>query len=544
MAEMETGKRRVNALGVEQFNALVATHYKAAYVVAFAQLRSRDLAEDATQEAFLRAYLSLEQLKDTQRFAAWVCRIARNIAIDWQRSPANARQRTISADLEREVSQMPDAKASNARDAALAAESRRQLDAVMEKLSPETREVLLLHHAEGLSYREIGDRLNIHPTTVRYRLGRAVTESRKLLSNAAALASGLAPRPSAAARVTGLVAAVGAVSAGSREALAAKALSLTAPLTATMSATGSPAAITKAASLAAYAGGLVMGAKQIAVAAVAVAAIGGGGVAYMASSGENGIETQQIARPIDTAPGKRVFGDITIAPSTAASTPGRLGSVMGDKVVFTSVTPAEVLTFTNRSRSYLTEIAADVPDLRIDVEYPSSTNTGLVSDAVCSLYGLKVTDVLRDRDMFVVTAPNGRPAMLRKPKVLGSSVNMSVSSSGEIMKVECHDMHIGQMISLMEETLKTPIDNKTGITYSEKFDYDFSFNKHGTAEEITETLRKMGFELKPVRQPVKTLLIEKLPGGGATGQQQQFAGGAAEVRSLTPGFSASTTPNK
>jgi RNA polymerase sigma-70 factor (ECF subfamily) len=69
----------------DAFDALVERHYASVFSVAYARTAERDSAQDICQEAFLRAYLNLASLADPSRFAQWVCRIARNLAMDDRR---------------------------------------------------------------------------------------------------------------------------------------------------------------------------------------------------------------------------------------------------------------------------------------------------------------------------------------------------------------------------------------------------------------------------------------------------------------------------
>ena len=52
--------------------------YKAAYFVTF----DEELAKDATQEAFLRAFMRIDSIDDKEKFTSWVCKIARNVSYD------------------------------------------------------------------------------------------------------------------------------------------------------------------------------------------------------------------------------------------------------------------------------------------------------------------------------------------------------------------------------------------------------------------------------------------------------------------------------
>lgn len=67
------------------YDALVERYFGSVYAVAYARLKHRESAEDLAQEVFLRSYLNIGALRDGQLFGLWVCRLARNLSIDWLR---------------------------------------------------------------------------------------------------------------------------------------------------------------------------------------------------------------------------------------------------------------------------------------------------------------------------------------------------------------------------------------------------------------------------------------------------------------------------
>ncbi|MEM7039888.1 MAG: sigma-70 family RNA polymerase sigma factor [Bacteroidota bacterium] len=65
-----------------QFDALVHQHYRMVYAVAFRVLERPDLAEEATQDAFLRAFQRLKQFRGQGKFSSWLYRIAYTSALE------------------------------------------------------------------------------------------------------------------------------------------------------------------------------------------------------------------------------------------------------------------------------------------------------------------------------------------------------------------------------------------------------------------------------------------------------------------------------
>lgn len=118
--------------------------------------RDRALAEDVTQETFLRAFRFLGSFRGDAKFTSWLFRIARNCAMDAIR----ARR----AHLEREPP--PPAGPSDP-------QARLELRTALDAVSDEHREPFLLIEVFGLSYREAADVLGVRVGTVKSRMHRA-----------------------------------------------------------------------------------------------------------------------------------------------------------------------------------------------------------------------------------------------------------------------------------------------------------------------------------------------------------------------------------
>ena len=86
--------RRAQGGELSAFNTLVVRHQDAAYSLAFRFLRSRESAEDVTQEAFLRAFNRLDTFRG-ERFRSWLLRIVANAARDELRRRKRRPQRSL-----------------------------------------------------------------------------------------------------------------------------------------------------------------------------------------------------------------------------------------------------------------------------------------------------------------------------------------------------------------------------------------------------------------------------------------------------------------
>jgi RNA polymerase sigma-70 factor (ECF subfamily) len=139
------------------FEELVRTFQADVYRFAWHLTRDHTLAEDVTQEAFLRAFRFMGGFRGDQKFGSWLLAIARNCAMDMLRQK-NRMPRPL---------EVPPA------GAVADASARAELDAALRSVSPEHRETFLLVEVFGLSYQEAADVLGLAVGTVKSRMFRA-----------------------------------------------------------------------------------------------------------------------------------------------------------------------------------------------------------------------------------------------------------------------------------------------------------------------------------------------------------------------------------
>ena len=158
------------------FEPLVRRHEGRALVVARSLLGDPDDAADAVQDAFVRAYRTLERLRPGSQFGPWFRAILRNLCLDRLRSPRRRGQSLDDTVVDARVWDEPDAP-----EAAERSELAALVDAALVELSPEHREVLVLKEMEGLDYREISQLLGVPKGTVGSRLFHARAALQKVL---------------------------------------------------------------------------------------------------------------------------------------------------------------------------------------------------------------------------------------------------------------------------------------------------------------------------------------------------------------------------
>ncbi|MEN6345771.1 MAG: sigma-70 family RNA polymerase sigma factor [Armatimonadia bacterium] len=158
------------------FDVLVRQHYSLAYNVAFRMLRDPDLACDATQAAFVRAYRAMPRFRQDATFSTWLYRIVTNVCLDQLRhQDRTVNSLTVQDEDDQgslEEMEIPDERS----DPAAAAEQRERQSLVqtaLGRLQADHRAVLIMFDLNGLSYEEISETLGVPLGTVKSRLNRA-----------------------------------------------------------------------------------------------------------------------------------------------------------------------------------------------------------------------------------------------------------------------------------------------------------------------------------------------------------------------------------
>lgn len=166
--------RRVQAGDVAAFDALILKYRERVHGIVYHLTANREDAADLTQDAFIKAFQSIQRFSGQSSFFTWLYRIAVNSALSHLRK---ARLRSFFS-LERIDSDEPVAKEiidaltdkqGGERDAYVR-ELQEKLNAAMQKLSIKHRTVVTLFEIEGLSHQEIADVMECSVGTVRSRL--------------------------------------------------------------------------------------------------------------------------------------------------------------------------------------------------------------------------------------------------------------------------------------------------------------------------------------------------------------------------------------
>ena len=185
----------------EAFGELVTRYQDRVFHLAYRLTSSRDDAGEAAQEAFLRAYRSLDAFRGESAFYTWLFRITVNVARNRQRySAARPPARSIDATAARDpdgnggptLADKLKARVPDPVDEASRLERKELVEAALAGLDEEQRMMIVLRDMEGRSYSEIAELLDCPRGTVKSRIHRARMALRDMLAPVLADAYGTA----------------------------------------------------------------------------------------------------------------------------------------------------------------------------------------------------------------------------------------------------------------------------------------------------------------------------------------------------------------
>ncbi|TDV29905.1 sigma-70 family RNA polymerase sigma factor [Stenotrophomonas sp. CC22-02] len=181
--------------------------------IALAITRDRQASEDIAQEAFVKGWQQLHQLRSSTSFLPWLRQITRNLARDWLRAQ---RGRPLTGEAAEVALGMAADPAPGAADRLQRVEEEIVAEDIISALPADSREVLLLYYREGQRSQQVADLLGLSDAAVRKRLSRARAQVRDgLLQRFGEFARSSAPSAAFATAVVSmvLVAAPGTTSA-------------------------------------------------------------------------------------------------------------------------------------------------------------------------------------------------------------------------------------------------------------------------------------------------------------------------------------------
>jgi RNA polymerase sigma-70 factor (ECF subfamily) len=185
----------------DRYAELVARHQRRASRIAYHYLRDAAEADEAVQDAFVKAYQHLASFREELPFDVWFTRILINGCLDRIKArtrrerwllPMSGRPGGTTAEgaaAERDATERVAAPGQSPEQALLARERRQQIASALAKLPERQRSVFVLSHVEGRTSREVSALTGLNESTVRVHLFRAIRKLRGLLAADAAAAA-------------------------------------------------------------------------------------------------------------------------------------------------------------------------------------------------------------------------------------------------------------------------------------------------------------------------------------------------------------------
>ncbi len=152
---------------LDSFGKLAGRYYPAMAAIGYSVVRDHAMAEDAAQECFARAIVSLRSLRNKERFAPWLAAICRNVAKDMLRQ--KARRATLETNMNTPANEEDH-------------EKTQAVTKAIGRLSESDREVVMLRYYQNLPYERIAAVMGLSPAAVNGRLTRAKRKMAKFLN--------------------------------------------------------------------------------------------------------------------------------------------------------------------------------------------------------------------------------------------------------------------------------------------------------------------------------------------------------------------------
>lgn len=180
----------------EAFRRIVVRHHRSLYANALRRLGDPVAAEDAVQDAFLRAFRNIERFDGDYHLDAWLHRIVTNTCHDIGRRRGRDTRLFDRACTEVDVEVAP-------ADEAFDAMPREQVTEALDSLPESYREVLMLRFVDELSYSDVAEQAGITEQNARARVSRGRNMLKRMLTSTSALVVWMIPPLRRQAQLTG-----------------------------------------------------------------------------------------------------------------------------------------------------------------------------------------------------------------------------------------------------------------------------------------------------------------------------------------------------
>lgn len=161
---------------------LIARHKKRVFTYIFLIVKNHHLAEDIFQDTFIKVIRSLKSGKYTEngKFISWVLRISHNLIIDHFRKE-KLLSTTSNEDTSVDLFNSPKYSEENIEDRLVYDQITADVRLLIDELPSDQREVIIMRHYQGLSFKEISDLTDVSINTALGRMRYALINLRKLI---------------------------------------------------------------------------------------------------------------------------------------------------------------------------------------------------------------------------------------------------------------------------------------------------------------------------------------------------------------------------
>ena len=164
------------------FEPLFMRHKDNIYAMLVKRASNSDDVEDLLQEAFMKAFVNINRYNPDYDFGAWICTIAKNTFVDFNRSRrSKALNPENNLPLEGRCTNNAQAASPTPEESIINAQQRAQIERYIATLPADYREVFILRFIEEYTYEEIAEALQMKLGTVKTRIFRVRAMMSKLI---------------------------------------------------------------------------------------------------------------------------------------------------------------------------------------------------------------------------------------------------------------------------------------------------------------------------------------------------------------------------
>lgn len=168
----------------DSIDVLITRHRDRVYTYIYLIVKNHQLSEDLFQDTFIKVIRSLRMGKyqDNGKFLAWVLRIGHNLIIDHFRK--EKQNNTFSKDdYELDIFNSPKYCEGNYEDELIRDQIHSDIRCLVDELPDDQKEVVILRHYKGLSFKEIADQTDVSINTALGRMRYALINMRKTIED-------------------------------------------------------------------------------------------------------------------------------------------------------------------------------------------------------------------------------------------------------------------------------------------------------------------------------------------------------------------------